>query len=231
MHELIPGVYLILGYNYNCNSYLIKSQGQSLLIDSGLGEIVGGWKVSGQDSYQELEKTIIDNEIKRICLTHAHIDHIGGVMSLKEELRSGIQISAHEFEASYLELPDHKYIDPVNNTSARAVFIDKKLKNGSKLSIGEFELEVIHTPGHTKGSICLYDAEKKILFSGDTVFPEGGFGRVDFPGSSSAELLVSLEIISNLSIKILCPGHMDPVMENTQKSIELSYYNAKEILS
>lgn len=231
MYEIVPGLYLILGYNYNCNGYMIKSQEQSLLIDSGLGKTKGEWTVSEQDPFKELEKVIIDNNTKQICLTHAHIDHVGGVMSLDEKLRSKIIVSAHELEAPHLELPDHKYIDPVNNTVSQPIIINEKLKNGSKIYIGEYELEVIHTPGHTSGSICLYDAEKRILFSGDTVFPDGAFGRVDFPGSNSAELLVSLEIVSNLSIKTLCPGHMDPLLVDVQESLEQSYYNAKHILS
>ncbi|MBU4246176.1 MAG: MBL fold metallo-hydrolase, partial [Nanoarchaeota archaeon] len=81
-----------------------------------------------------------------------------------------------------------------------------KLDDGDLIKSGDLKLKVIHTPGHTKGSICLYDEKNKILFSGDTVFA-GSFGRVDFPGSSSREMKQTLEKLSKLEIDKILPGH------------------------
>ncbi|MDD1715868.1 MAG: MBL fold metallo-hydrolase, partial [Methanolinea sp.] len=73
------------------------------------------------------------------------------------------------------------------------------------------DLVVIHTPGHTPGSICLYHAEERALISGDTVFTEGGFGRFDFPGGSRDTLLSSLRRLADLDVEGLYPGHGTPV--------------------
>ena len=72
-------------------------------------------------------------------------------------------------------------------------------------------LRVIRTPGPTPGGICLYDEKRKLLFSGDTVFTGGSFGRYDFPGGDRAALTASIERLSTLDVEGLYPGHGEPV--------------------
>jgi glyoxylase-like metal-dependent hydrolase (beta-lactamase superfamily II) len=80
------------------------------------------------------------------------------------------------------------------------------LNDGDKLELGELTLEIIHTPGHTPGSVCLYDRRYKFLFSGDTIFLDG-IGRVDLPGGNEKAMRDSLGRIGKLGVKELFPGH------------------------
>lgn len=81
------------------------------------------------------------------------------------------------------------------------------LTDGAKIDLGDSTLRVIHTPGHTPGSICLYEAQSKSLFSGDTVFPYGSVGRTDLPGGSSRDLIRSISRLVKLDVSVLYPGH------------------------
>ncbi|MFH1307423.1 MAG: MBL fold metallo-hydrolase [archaeon] len=85
-------------------------------------------------------------------------------------------------------------------------FSDEKILDIFKLNIPEFE--IIETPGHTKGSICLFLEKEKILFSGDTIFHNGYIGRTDLPTSVPEKMNDSLEKLKKINYKILCPGHM-----------------------
>jgi glyoxylase-like metal-dependent hydrolase (beta-lactamase superfamily II) len=93
--------------------------------------------------------------------------------------------------------------------------VEKKLKEGDEI----FGFKVLHTPGHTKGSICLLDAKDKILISGDTIFADG-VGRTDLPGGSEEDMEKSLEKLSSLKIEKILPGHGEPVLKNGEKAIK-----------
>ena len=95
------------------------------------------------------------------------------------------------------------------------ILADIVLKEGD--TIGDFT--VIHTPGHTPGCICLFCEKEQLLFSGDTVFTDGAFGRYDFPGGSRAELQRSLERLALLDVEGLFPGHGSPVEEGGRQHI------------
>ncbi|MEK6888193.1 MAG: MBL fold metallo-hydrolase, partial [Candidatus Aenigmatarchaeota archaeon] len=96
--------------------------------------------------------------------------------------------------------------------TARVMTVDKTLRVGSIINTANFSFGVIPTPGHTPGSICLYDAEKKILISGDTLF-ETSIGRTDMYGGNQDQLISSLKRLSALSIQYLLPGHGSPKKE------------------
>jgi len=95
---------------------------------------------------------------------------------------------------------------------------DILLKGGEIL--GGFE--VIHTPGHTPGGICLYDPVSKILFSGDTVFQDGSFGRTDLYGGNTKKLIDSIKKLTQLDVSIMYPGHGDAVAEDANDQIKMS---------
>ena len=231
MREIVPGVFIFLGRGYNCNGYLVTDDNSALLIDSGLGDIGNNWG-SNIGQQQELEEIIKKYEfIDKICLTHAHLDHSGGIMSLKHNLREKVRILAHENESKHLENPDINYIDPLTKSgNITSIKIDEKLKNGNKINLNNLVLEIWHTPGHTEGSVCLYEPEKKLLFSGDTIFPEGSFGRADFPGSNSSDLVTSLESLTSLEVNILLAGHMEPDNSiNVNENMMMSYKIAKNL--
>ncbi|PIT84026.1 hypothetical protein COU37_05200 [Candidatus Micrarchaeota archaeon CG10_big_fil_rev_8_21_14_0_10_45_29] len=119
-------------------------------------------------------------------LTHAHYDHSRGV------LPSWKNVYVHENEDSrlpYVEIPKNA----------------KKVKDG-KFKFEEYEFELTNTPGHTSGSMCIFEPKSGILFSGDTKFAHGGYGRTDLGGSDEA-MEESLAKIEKIPYKILCPGH------------------------
>jgi hydroxyacylglutathione hydrolase len=104
-------------------------------------------------------------------------------------------------------------------------------EEGDKIEIGNGEhLEVIHTPGHSRGSMCLYEPVSKSLFSGDTVFPGGGFGRMDFEGSEPDKMLDSIEKLTKLDVKTLYSGHGAPEGRDGNTQIVASYRMLKMMM-
>lgn len=141
-----------------------------------------------------------------IINTHGHLDHIGANKELKQH-SPDLKIYIHELDAYMLK-------DPVQNGSigfgspVTSPPADILLYAGDKIPIGSYELNVIHTPGHTPGGICLHT--DKILFSGDTLFYEG-IGRTDLPGGDSEKLLASIrkKLLSLPDDTQVFPGHGD----------------------
>ena len=102
------------------------------------------------------------------------------------------------------------------------------LTGGETITIDDFNLQVIHTPGHSPGGMCLYEPEKKVLFSGDTVFSYGNVGRTDLRGGNSRLLVESIERLMKLDVEYLCPGHMNAVTGGNEH-IRNSYNFAKMV--
>ena len=230
MKKIAENIFMLFGYGYNCNSYLLSSSDSGyMLIDSGLGKYDSVWGVTGKNTMKELYETFNLN-ISKVVLTHAHLDHIGGIASLSDDQRKKFSVYCHEAEKKFIEKPDRRYVDPLMNSIIHPISINQPLSNEDRLEFGSFSFDVIHTPGHTEGSLCLFDAEKKILFSGDCVFPQGSFGRVDFPGSNPVKMLRSLENLSSLDVVSLFAGHMEPLLTNAKNSIHNSYLNAKSMI-
>lgn len=158
------------------NSYLLFSKREVGIIDPG-GE--------AEKIVQEIKSK--KSKAKYIINTHWHIDHILANLKIKKE--TGAKILIHEAERDFIKFKP-----------------DKFLKDGEKIEIGDVILKVVHTPGHTKGSICLLG--ENIIFTGDTLFKDG-YGRTDLPGGSQKELESSLEKLSKLlkpGMKVY-PGH------------------------
>jgi glyoxylase-like metal-dependent hydrolase (beta-lactamase superfamily II) len=105
----------------------------------------------------------------------------------------------------------------------------KGLQDGDILDLDGLKFKVIHTPGHTQDGLCLYNSEKKILISGDTVFSHGNIGRTDLSGGSMKTLVKSIEKLADLNIEFLLPGHMDLVVEGN-KHIKRSLSFARSCL-
>ncbi|MBY9011762.1 MAG: MBL fold metallo-hydrolase, partial [Candidatus Lokiarchaeota archaeon] len=95
--------------------------------------------------------------------------------------------------------------------------IDEVISFGS-----EFTFHTYYTPGHSQGSVCYYESNKKILIPGDLVFTGGNFGRYDFPGGSLDALIESIKFVNNLDVKYLLPGHMG-ISDNGNPQIDYSY--------
>ena len=149
--------------------------------------------------------------LKQVILTHNHFDHVDG---LEEILRnSKPRVFAHSEDALTLE---HKRSCRILGLADGDVIVT---------SLGHFR--VIHTPGHTSGSICLYEENMGLLFSGDTVFPDGWFGRTDMPTGNSCMLLSSLKRLADLNVNILLAGHGNPLFQHAGKDIEKALNHAR----
>jgi hydroxyacylglutathione hydrolase len=139
--------------------------------------------------------------LKLIVSTHRHWDHIGDNAAVVDQ--TGAQLAAHTLDRHGLERPDRASAPFAIPPSVPAV----ELAEGSEIRFGEVRLEVLHTPGHTEGSVCLLAAGERLLFSGDTLFA-GGWGRTDLAGGSDDQMVDSLARLSGLptDLKVL-PGH------------------------
>jgi glyoxylase-like metal-dependent hydrolase (beta-lactamase superfamily II) len=177
MH-LLENLYLFEGSGFDGNIYLLIDEGNVTLIDTGTG-------LSVQGLYSYIESLGLKNkDIKKVILSHVHIDHSGGLPKIVKDVSP--EVCVYESEAQYIESGKGSVIlSTMMGLSYPPTKVDVRIRNGDVLKIGDLKLKTINTPGHTEGSICLFEEEKGLLFSGDTVFADGSFGRVDFPTGDS----------------------------------------------
>ena len=178
----------------NCNSYILKG-GTTILIDPGLKRYVPALLISAK------QDGINPDDISMIINTHGHPDHLDGNAYF---LDHDIKVALSEEEGKFLESIGKDFFR-MFGLDHPAGKIDFSLKEGP-LKIEDIELEVLLTPGHSPGSICLYWKDKKALISGDVVFA-GSIGRTDFPGCSGEQMKQSIERLSELDVEYLLPGH------------------------
>jgi hydroxyacylglutathione hydrolase len=195
----INDILMIEGFGSDSNIYIFDD----VIVDTGTGDNI-------EYVLNSLKKADLSpSDISLIVNTHCHFDHVGGNRYFDSKL------AVHEKDAPALETGDP--IATVSYMFGRSVEprkVDFKLTEGDKIH----DFEVIHTPGHTIGGICLYDGET--LISGDTVFAEGGFGRYDIGGDLNM-LKESIERLSKLDVEYLLPGH-GPAADNGSEHIKLS---------
>lgn len=202
-------VHFISGEGFDANVYLIDGE-TTVLIDTGVG-----WNTP---HIAEKAKKIA-GKVDRILLTHRHIDHVGGAKELSELLEAELYI--------YVEDAPPLVRGDQISTGARMFGCNvspmkvKTLEKGEVIDLGDYKLEVIHTPGHTIGSAVFYEREKKTLFSGDTVFTNGGVGRWDLDTGNYKQLLESLKLLNSLEVEALYPGHGPYVEEGGNEHIEM----------
>lgn len=183
------------------NCYMIESDKAAIVIDPGfISDITRDFLLNNQG----LERMIL--------LTHAHFDHIGGAEALRRE--TGVQIGIGSIDApalldTYTNLSDqfHAHIAPFN--------ADRLLEGGEKFTIGDINISVIFTPGHTVGGVSYLIDD--CLFSGDTLFC-GSIGRTDFPGGDLKTLKKSVRRLASLGNDIkVYPGHGDFTLMSQEK--------------
>jgi hydroxyacylglutathione hydrolase len=195
--ELAPGIYQFRGEKPGSHVYLIKGDTKNVLIDTG---VAGKFPVLKR-RLTELGLHIRD--VNLIILTHEHYDHIGATAFFH---RTAV-VAAHRLAANKLELQDEFVtFSKYRNQPSKPFWVDVWLEDGSIIDLGNYELQVVHTPGHTSGCICLYEPRAGLLFTGDTVFAGGTLSEIAVGGNVS-DYVNSVRRLSSLKIKWIYPGH------------------------
>jgi len=143
--------------------------------------------------------------VKQIVVTHAHIDHIASAQTLKQMTGAPIlyskadlpQLGIMDVQAGWFGLAVPEVLPP-----------DHSPTDGESVKVRGVDVEVIYTPGHTEGSLCLYLPSEELLLAGDTLFA-GGVGRTDFPGGNMGKLMASLRerLLPLPDVTVVVPGH------------------------
>ena len=203
----------ISGKQYDSNIFIIIGK-KTTVIDTGTG-------LYHEEVIRKINNIINPTDISQIILTHEHYDHTGGVKKLFNSTGGKAQIIAHAYAASKIEKGESFFAKLLGGEMPKMP-VDMKLMGNEILQIGDEMFQVFSTPGHTPGCICLYSKEHKTLFSGDTVFAHGSFGRYDLPGGNLTELRQSIRFLYTLGVESLYPGHESVVEKDANKHITLS---------
>ena len=190
IHEIFP----VGPLQCNCSVIGDESTRQGMVIDPG-------------DDIEDVLAIVHRHglTIKQIVVTHGHIDHIGGAMKLKSITGAPILLNQNDLPqlkllgnfAAYIGIP-----------TPEPVQIDQELRDADVLRAGQLAATVMHTPGHTEGSVCLYLPAERKLIAGDTLFA-GSIGRTDLPGGSFEKIMVSLRdrVLALPDETVVVPGH------------------------
>ena len=190
IHEILPVGML----QCNCSIFGDEATREAIVIDPG-------------DQIDEILHVLARHKlsVKAIVITHAHIDHVGGAAKLKSATGAPVYMNAKdqelydglEMQAAWLG------VEPPERTD-----VDTPARDGDSLTLGETSFHVLHTPGHTQGSISLWIPGENKLIAGDTLFRDS-IGRTDLPGGDSRQILSSIhtKLMTLPETAVVIPGH------------------------
>jgi glyoxylase-like metal-dependent hydrolase (beta-lactamase superfamily II) len=190
IHEILPVGML----QCNCSIFGDEQSREAIVIDPG---------DNIEDIFAILEKHSLT--VKAIVITHAHIDHIGGAAKLKAI--TGAPVHMNQDDAELYDRLDVQAGWLGVETPERTA-IDTAAREGDSLKLGDAEFQVLHTPGHTQGSISLWIPAENKLVAGDTLFRDS-IGRTDLPGGDGRQILRSIhtKLLTLPPDAIVIPGH------------------------
>jgi glyoxylase-like metal-dependent hydrolase (beta-lactamase superfamily II) len=190
IHEILP----VGPLQCNCSIVGDENSREAMIIDPG-DDIDAVMEIVARHQLQ----------VKQIVVTHAHIDHVGGAMKLKQ--LTGAPILLNQNDSDLLRMMDTQAAW-LGMRPPGKVAIDQSITSGDTVKAGAVEGQVLYTPGHTEGSICLYFEAEKRLFAGDTLFA-GSIGRTDLPGGSYDKIMRSLHesVLALPDETVVVPGH------------------------
>lgn len=178
----------------NCYILACPETGEAAIIDPG-------------DDAEEIASAVRESGLKPVYIinTHGHPDHVSANAALKREF--GLKIVSSPLDAALMQ-SGSDLLSLMGVMTVPSPPPDVTVQDGDTIDIGDIRLEVLHTPGHTEGGICLYLLGEGVLFTGDTLFA-GSVGRTDFPGGSWPELERSIRerIYSLPEETVVLPGH------------------------
>lgn len=191
---MIHKIFAVGPLQCNCSVVGDEESHEAMVIDPG-------------DQVDEILKILKEEKLtlKQIVVTHAHIDHIGGAMKLKAATSAPILLNQND--TALLKMLDVQAAW-IGMKSPGPVQVDDSVSDATVLNVGNLKANVIHTPGHTEGSICLYFPDEETLLAGDTLFA-GSIGRTDLPGGSYEKIMRSLhnQVLALPDDTQVVPGH------------------------
>jgi glyoxylase-like metal-dependent hydrolase (beta-lactamase superfamily II) len=190
IHEILP----VGPLQCNCSVIGDETTHEAMVIDPG-DDIENVLALIRKHNFQ----------VKQIVITHAHIDHVGGAMKLRAVTGAPILLNQNDY--ALLKMLDVQ-ATWLGMASPGKVEIDQSVGQADTIKAGPLEANVIHTPGHTEGSICLYFPLEKKLIAGDTLFA-GSIGRTDLPGGSFQKIIDSIKekVLALPDDTVVVPGH------------------------
>jgi len=217
--ELQPDIFRIKGHGTSSHSYIIKEDYANLLIDSGVDA-----------NFPTLQKSLLKvglkiRDIDIVINTHEHFDHIGANRYFQDHTL----IAAHRFAATKM-IVDDRYVTFYKSADLNDIpfKVHPWLESESRFDLGNYSLNIIHTPGHTSESICIYEPSRKILFTGDTVFAGGTLSYIAESGSVG-DYINSILSLSTRHILEIYPGHGE-ISTSPEEDMEKAVQNAKAFL-
>ena len=178
----------------NCTILGDEEAGEAIVIDPG-------------DEVSRIHRrlTELGLTLKQILITHAHIDHIGGALKLKKLTGAPIFLNEADLEQVKMMAAQAKWVGVATPEMAPP---DEGLADGATVGLKRYPAQVLHTPGHTRGSVCLHFVPLQLLFAGDTLFA-GSIGRTDLPGGDYKQILDSIQtrLLGLAGETKVIPGH------------------------